>query len=199
MNKRTPTLGDLQHDAVRSLTGYLQAEESDKTGLLRDVATAFVQAREHFYTKEGTPDWSGRSYAYRTWVRETVALASVPASKRTTLLAAIRYHSGNVARELLDPETLAAAGLRSESPRERSIEKRERYSETLSIFGGGGHRLTDADEIVGAARTIEAVLRRVDLDAVRELAAADRSEVADATTSVYTLSREIADAANTPS
>ncbi|WP_168626979.1 hypothetical protein [Cryobacterium sp. BB307] len=171
------------------------ATDAEKTELLRTTAGAFVSAREHFFTKEGTPDWGGRTHAYRSWVRENMILAEVPAADASALQAAIRYHSGNILRGRLDSETLMSLGMRSASPRERSAEKQQRNSEILSVFGGGGQALTGADEIVAASRTIEAVLRRIRLDAVVALTPEARNEVAALAEAINTRSKAIAAAA----
>lgn len=153
------TLAELQTAATAALRRYLEKRE---TVDLKIVASRFIDAREHFYTREGEPDWLGRTYAYRRWVREVMSDAHVPGDDLSTVQAAVRYHSGNILRERLDAATLADLGLRSESPRERSIEKRERYSETLSLFAGGA-RIESAEEIQAAVAMMDAALRRISL------------------------------------
>lgn len=141
------TLADIQKAATAALSGSLSATDVERTDLLRGVARNFVDARAHFFNKDGEPDWTGRTHAYRTWVREVMTNAHVPGDEVTTLQAAIRYHSGNVLRERLGDEAIADLGLRKESPRERSVEKRGRTSETLNLFGAGGE-IANVDEIV---------------------------------------------------
>ncbi|AYN59111.1 hypothetical protein HOU52_gp25 [Arthrobacter phage Yang] len=140
------TLADIQAAATSALAGSLSAQDVERTELLRGVARNFVDARAHFFNRDGEPDWTGRTHAYRTWVREVMSRAHVPADEVTTLQAAIRYHSGNVLRDRLGDEAIADLGLRKESPRERSVEKRERTSETLNLFGAGGE-IANVDEI----------------------------------------------------
>lgn len=194
MNEITP-LADLQARAVESLRLYALGK-GERTGHLRDVATAFVEAREHFFTKDGTPDWLGRTYVYRSWVSETMSLANIPADAISSLQASIRYHTGNVLRDgRLDEETLSALGLRSESPRERSLEKRSAHSATLAIFGGGGAAIKGHEDLLGALRLIEGALRRVDLSAVSRFSPAQRASIAAAAEAVYKLLKAIADAA----
>lgn len=138
MTNTTATLADIQKAATDALYQSLSAADTERTDLLRGVARNFVDARAHFFNRDGEPDWTGRTHAYRAWVREVMSRAHVPGDEVTTLQAAIRYHSGNVLRERLGDEVIADLGLRKESPRERSVEKRERTSETLGIFGAGG-------------------------------------------------------------
>jgi hypothetical protein len=197
VNEITP-LPDLQARAVESLRLYALGK-GERTGHLRDVATAFVEARQHFFTKDGDPDWLGRTYTYRTWVGDTMTLANIPREDVSSLQASIRYHTGNVLRDgRLDEETLADLGLRSESPRERSLEKRSAHSATLSIFGGGGAAITDGDELLSALRMVEGALRRVDLVAVGALPAGKRTDIAGAAEAVYKPLKGIADAARKP-
>ncbi|AYN58506.1 hypothetical protein HOU70_gp25 [Arthrobacter phage Liebe] len=158
----TVSLSSLRDTATTALGRYYTGAESDRTARLRETAQAFVAAREFFFTREGLPDWLGRTYAYRRWVREVMDLARVPADDLPTIQSAVRYHTGNVLREHLDPDTLDALGLKHSSPRERSVEKRERNSGTLSLFGGGA-AITDPDDVVRAAALVETFLRRLDL------------------------------------
>lgn len=192
-------LATLQANAIANLTTYQRdADADDRTALLRKTAAAFVSAREHFFTAEGEPDWLGRTYAYRRWIRETMSLANVPGEQLSTIQAAIRYHSGNILRERLDDDTRAALGLRESSPRERSTEKRERHSSTLSIFGGGGQELTDAEEITAAGEMMVTALRRMSLPAVAALPKKDRDKIRAVMVSVFDLADMVAGAASTP-
>ncbi|WNN93673.1 hypothetical protein SEA_CALLINALLBARBZ_23 [Arthrobacter phage CallinAllBarbz] len=156
----TLSLVDIQAKAIKSLKRYLRPEGRD-TDDLRAVARAFVEARAHFYTPKGDPDWTGRSHAYREWVREVMSSAHVPPSDLASLQAAIRYHVGAALREVLDAEQLADLGLRSDTPRERSVQKRERISETLNLVTGGA-ALTTPSEILAALAVVEATLRRIE-------------------------------------
>ncbi|WVX87946.1 hypothetical protein SEA_SNEK_26 [Arthrobacter phage Snek] len=165
MNNATLSLPDIQKAASEALSSARSATDSRRTELLRDTARYFIDAREHFFTREGEPGWLGRTHAYRTWVREVMSSANIPGDEVTSLQAAIRYHSGNVLRDRLDGDTIDDLGLRKESPRERSVEKRERTSGTLNLFGGG-HELVDAEEILQACRLMEAALSRVNVSAL---------------------------------
>ncbi|QGZ17323.1 hypothetical protein SEA_KAYLISSA_25 [Arthrobacter phage Kaylissa] len=156
------TLADIQKAAINSIHSSLTAPDTERTDLLRDAARLFIDARGHFFTREGEPDWRGRTYAYRTWVREVMSAAHVPGDEITSLQAAIRYHSGNLLRDRLGEEEIAELGLRKESPRERSVEKRERTSETLNLFGAGGE-IASPMEIVLLCTLAERSLARVNM------------------------------------
>lgn len=180
--KNPPGLNDLQKTAVDNLAASFKGTDAERTDCLRNVARSFVAAREFFYTKDGDPDWAGRTYAYRTWVREVMAQAHVPADVLTSTQAAIRYHVGNALRERLSDEELEDLGLRKASPRERSVEKRERTSEALALVSGG-QAIDTADEIAAASRALVGVLRRIQRgdmpSSARKAAAAALAEVAD--------------------
>ncbi len=177
-------LNEIQIAAIQHLRNYKSGPETEKTTNLRAVATSFVDAREHFFTPEGTPDWKGRTHAYRLWVRETMTLASIQADELGTVQAAIRYHVGNIVRERMNEDELQNLGLSATSPRERSVAKRERNTSVLTLFGNGGAAIADADEIVVAAHMMEAALARISLDEVAGMNAKDRKAVGAALESV---------------
>jgi hypothetical protein len=152
-----------------------------------------VEARAHFFTKEGEPDWLGRTYAYRSWIRETMSDANVPGAEITSLQAAIRYHSGNILRRRLDQDTLDELGLVKSSPRERSIEKRERTSETVSLFNGGAE-FDSADAILSVCRLANVALARVSTRFVSGLTAKRRQMVREALQMVADHAEELAGA-----
>jgi len=184
-------LTEAQRTAVRALRHYLI---EGKTEDLRQVAENFVEAREHFFTKEGSPDWLGRTYAYRRWVRETTTLANVPGNELATVQAAIRYHAGNVLRERLDAEQIEALGLKPESPRERSVTKRERHAEILSVFGAGGPEITDADEILHVAEMIQHALDRISSEALAMMGPEGRRKTRRALRAIADRSDDLAEA-----
>lgn len=184
-------LPDLQETAIKALRTSLLLTENERTEHLRQAADSLVSAREHFFTKDGDPDWLGRTYAYRTWVREVYSLAGVPSADLATLQAAVRYHAGNIMRDRLSEDELTDLGLRSDSPRERSGQVRDRHSEILSIFGGGGQQIVESEQIRAALRMIEIALQRVPREAVAALAKEDRHEVAERVKTVQTLLKEL--------
>lgn len=190
------SLNETQIVAVNALRNYKKGEDGgDKTTHLRTVAAAFVDAREHFFTPQGEPDWLGRTHAYRVWVRETMGLASIQADELTTIQAAIRYHVGNIVRERMDSDTLQGLGLRSSSPKQRSVEKRGRHNEVLNIFGSGGSEITDADEIRIAVGMMEAALMRVSVEAILDMDAKTRKAVREALEGAQERLHELAEAA----
>lgn len=164
MNTGLSTYRQAAADALRA---YPHAEESDRTALLHEAAGYLVDARSLFYTADGTPDWRGRSYAYRRWVGDVYNEAGLPRDVLPTVQAAVRYHVGNVLRERLSADELAGLGLRSVGPRERSVEKRNRQALVLALFEGGP--FTDPGEIVAAVETLSHALDRIPTDSVAKL------------------------------
>ena len=187
----TQSLQDILQHAVDALRHYYTGPEAERTERLREVATGFVDARQFFYTQGGDPDWLGRTYAYRRWVREVFTLANVPGDDLTTLQSAIRYHTGNILRARLDADQIEALGLKHSSPRERSVEKRERTSETLALFGAGP-AITDPADVALAVELFGTFLRRVHPSA---LPAKDRRKVAEVLTGLAVAVTEVADEA----
>lgn len=171
------SLNETQLAAIQALRNYKSGPEDARTQHLRAVANAFIEAREHFYTPSGEPDWQGRTHAYRVWVRETMGLANIQKDELTTVQAAIRYHVGNIMRDRMDADTLASIGLTSSSPRERSVAKRAKNSEVLTIFGNGGAQIEDPAEIILAAQMMEAALARIPLESIAAMTPTDKKAV----------------------
>jgi hypothetical protein len=190
-NKKSPTLEQLQTAAVPIIRQWYSNPEERTGHELREVAELLVPAREYFFTKEGRADWTGRSFAYRRWVRETMTLAGVLAEDVQRVTASLRYHSGNVLRERLTPEELESYGLLVETPTERGQASVQRGRNIAAVFTRGGEALSDVDSIVHVAEGAIAALGRVTPDAVRALPAKDRRRVAEAMESVHTMTGAI--------
>lgn len=185
------SLPEIQKAAISAISRSLSATDNTRTELLREAAKNFIDARAHFFTREGDPDWLGRTYAYRTWVREVMGAAHVPGDEVSSLQAAIRYHSGNLLRDRLNEEQISQLGLRVESPKQRSVEKRERTSETLNLFGGGAE-LTTLNEILQLSTLTERALARVNAAAIADLPAKERKAARAALRRVAELAEELA-------
>lgn len=121
MTRQLDAIGRQVSTAVRRA---VRDPESHRAGLRR-AAELLVEARLHFLTAEGEPDWKGRTYAYRTWYGGLLSDAGLSPAERETVSATIRYHVGNVMRERLSPEELAEAGLSAPSPIDRARLQRD--------------------------------------------------------------------------
>ena len=170
------SLRKTQETASALLRRYPNAEAGERTEILRAVASTLIEAREHFYTADGEIDYRGRTYAYRRLVGEIFAAANLPPDDIRTVQAAVRYHVGNLLRERLNPETLADLGLRAESPKARSAEKRTAEGEALRVLRGGA-AFTTSEEVLDALRLAQALLARVDTNAIRALPSGPKRDV----------------------
>lgn len=187
----TRPLAQIRESATASLRQYPYAEPGARTAILRDVAAALVEAREHFFTADGTTDWRGRTYAYRQFAGEVFSGANLPPEEGSTVQAAVRYHTGNLLRERLGPDEVEALGLNPESPKERSVAKRALQSSALQVLRGGEALQTPA-EVAQAVRVASALLGRVDTDAVRSWPASARAAIAEETERVAALASGLA-------
>ncbi len=177
MPHRTRPLSAIREDAVAALRALARPEpDADLTRLRREAASAMVEARGHFITRDGSADWSGRSHAYHAFAGEVFSEANVPRDLAPTVQASIRYHSGNLVREFVDAAELAAAGFQSPAtPRERAAERRRRRGESLTLLESGGP--LEGDDLLRALTLTQSVLSRIDARAVRALPPARRREV----------------------
>jgi hypothetical protein len=147
----------------RAASDVLRENERDpRPDRLRVVANIMVDARRFFLTRDGSPDWRGRTHAYREWAAEVTSNAGISPDRRSSVQAAIRYHTSAALRDRLDDDELRALGLKTESARELSAKRRERRSEILDVVTGAGP-ITDAAEILEALAMMEHALRRIDL------------------------------------
>jgi hypothetical protein len=172
------SISAIKDAATANLRRYLSAPEDDRTELLRAVAADFVDLREQYITPEGEPDWGGKSYAYRQIVGEIYSDAGVQRGDRSSVRAAIGYHVGNVLRERLSPEELDDLGFRTLSPRDRSVEKREKQNAVLGMFRTGPAPST-VDEAMHAFTAAKALLARVPDEAVVGARAEERRAVVE--------------------
>lgn len=170
----TRGLDEIRRHAKRLLKDYVRTPAEARTPILRQLAEDLVEAREHFLREDGTPDWKGRTYTYRLYVREIYD--ALPRDEATSVQAAVRYHVGAVLRERVSEETLGEYGLSTESPREKSAERRQTRSAVINALSSrdlnGGALLA-----LSAAYTI---LSRLDAEEVSDLDERGR-EVAEAT------------------
>ncbi|MBE7702314.1 hypothetical protein H9623_18645 [Oerskovia sp. Sa1BUA8] len=171
-------LSQVRADAVASLVRLVTAPDdaSDGTFLRREVAARMIEARAHFITKDGRPDWSGRTYAYREFTREVFSDAGISREDAPTIQAAIRYHSGNLVRKVVPEEDLASAGFTlQESPRERSATRRAERSEATRLVESGGP--LEGDDLARAVLLAASVLARASRGSVLGLPAVSRQDV----------------------
>ena len=117
-------LADLKREGVDLIQWWVQIEES-KTEVLRRLATVVVGIRAQFRTEDGSPDWRGKTWDYRQFIGDMYGASGVPPDSASNIQAALRYHVGNLLREVVPGEDLAAAGLKESSPRDRMLAARQ--------------------------------------------------------------------------
>lgn len=149
--KSAPT-ARLVDEATALLGDYLSSGRT-RTDLLRALAAKIFDLRAACQTADGSPDWGGRSAAYRDAVHEVYFRARVPEGDADTVQAAIRYHLGNLLREKVPPEELAAAGFPPESPREQK-DRARRAVKALATSGSVAEVLGDPLRLLTAAQTL---------------------------------------------
>lgn len=173
------TLDEARRRVIDGMRGYADAGSTERTGLLRDIAEAMVEARAHHFNKDGEPDWAGRTHAYRMWVRDATVDAGITPAERTNLQAAIRWHLGAVLRERVPAEALEAAGLSTASPRERGVQRRAEAAETRNLIGPGPE-IRAYDDLVTLLDLFDVTMRRIPVGIIDTFTASERRHLAEA-------------------
>lgn len=93
--------------------------ETSRTDVLRELAKVVVHTRSKFQDETGLPDWAGRTWDYRVFIGEMYSEAGVPVDSQDGVQAALRYHVGNLLREIAPPGELEQLGLKALPPRAR--------------------------------------------------------------------------------
>lgn len=154
MPKGTPSIKTLQAHGTDLLRQYVETD-AKRTEVLRNLAKVVVGIRAQTMTGDGkTPDWAGQSQAYRDVIRAMYDEAGIPTDASANVQAALRYHIGEVLREVVSPSALTKAGLTTKGPRDRA---RTRNGEQASAAVSNGQRQapseapTDPEEAMRAA------------------------------------------------
>ncbi|WDS52050.1 hypothetical protein SEA_CARON_24 [Microbacterium phage Caron] len=155
----TPALDTIRSRAAAGMRGYETHQGAERTLFAKEVANAFLDARTHFVTRDGKPDYLGRSGAYRAFVAEALDEAEIARENRAALQAAIRYHVSPLLRERFGEE-VAALGLEPGSSVERARRRKERDSRILSLFAGGSE-ITDASDASLVANLARLAVSRI--------------------------------------
>lgn len=169
---------EIEKRATSALHAYQRTDDPlERTRLLREIAGLFVDLREHYLTDTGEPDWRGGTHAYKTTVGEIYRRAGF--LDISTISAAVRYHVGNALRERLSPEELDDAGLKADTPRTRSVAKRDRNKALLAALKPGpGQDATPIDP-VRAILGASSLLARIDEARLAELSPNQRQHSSD--------------------
>ena len=133
---------------------------------MHEAARWVVQARsEHFLTKEGLPDYSGRSWEYRSWFSDVTNSLDLSDLERSRLMSRLRFHVGNHLRNEVREEELAEAGLLKVSPAQRGKRNYEHRSLPYRIITSG-RKLTTDEEIAQVTEILYSLSVRLDTSKV---------------------------------
>lgn len=171
---------ELRRATLLLLRRYNAAPDEEATALFRSIAECLVEVRGKFSRPDGSPDWKGHTWAYRSFVRDLYDDAGIQRAEQPRIQAAVRYHIGSVLRERLDDATLAEYELIPKSPRERSQDRRGNRTALLNALTArevsGGSLLA-----LSAAYTLLSKLSLDDLETLdgreREVAAATLADL----------------------
>lgn len=131
-------LPSLQLDSVKNeSTAALQARgasyareyariEHAPTILLKNIATVVVAMRQQH------DDWLGRKQEYRDDVAEMYRMANIPPDSKDRIQSAVRWHIGNLLRDVLPAQELEALVLNAKSPLKRLQDRRALDSAVLA-------------------------------------------------------------------
>lgn len=100
-----------------------QAGKARSLELMRQLAREVVELRSLF-TWEGMADWAGRSQEYRNTIYQAYRSAGIPSDAIDGLQANLRYHVGNVVREIAPTNELEKLGMDPEGPKGRAVRAR---------------------------------------------------------------------------
>ncbi|MFI7069536.1 hypothetical protein [Micromonospora sediminicola] len=117
----TASKDQLGADLVKALRALKRVGDNRerRTELYRAIANASVDLREHFLTENGEPDWAGKSWGYREYLRERYSEAGYTRDEARPVQSSVRYHVSIRVRERLTPEEVEDLGLRAENITER--------------------------------------------------------------------------------
>lgn len=154
------SVDDLTAAGAGLIQFYSKLDET-KTDVLKALAKVVVALRAHYRTPEGDVDWGGRSWDYRQTASAMYDAAGIPPDSESNIQASLRYHVGNLLREVAPPKQLAAVGLLAKSPKARMNDVRTATTALLATIEEppGGRRATPAEV---ASRNVTALFVLVD-------------------------------------
>jgi hypothetical protein len=117
------------------------AIKTKETTLLKNIATVLVDIRRRCVDQDGRTDWQGRTHRYRQLAADLYSRSGIQLGSDSPIQAAVRYHIGNILREVVPPAELAQFNLKAQSPVERNQEARQARA---AIVAMARHELTAA-------------------------------------------------------
>ncbi len=144
------------------------------TAEMHAAADSLVDMRMLYTNRDGQADLAGSSFEYRRSVSEGLADAGVDASRRSQVMAALRYHVGNRVRARFTQEELADYGLNAHSPHDRQRAEREMISGIVRVATNPRAEVTNLEEAVKTIAMAAQMLENVKLG---RLTKADRKAI----------------------
>jgi hypothetical protein len=135
----TDTAREIGERIVIALREFNHRYESGEktTPLLRGLARDFVTLRGEFRDDEGTTDWRGKTWDYRTFVGELYDASGVDHEVRYKLQTGLRYHVSNELRKQVPADELDEVGLITSSARTRQGEARRLQADLVADIKDG--------------------------------------------------------------
>jgi hypothetical protein len=124
-NSRTGLAKSAAKHLRKALDGATEGGEPYSTPEIVAAAHDILNLRRTFTRRDGLPDMTGSTYAYRRAIGEIMSATNCTTEERAKLQATLRYHVGNLLREHLSEDELQEYGLVQESPREASARARQ--------------------------------------------------------------------------
>lgn len=131
----TSTVKRVSQASEAVLTALQELAADDSAAAYRRAASSIIELRQLF-EHQGMPDWTGRSLEYRDVIERLYRQAEVPPDSESNMQAKIRYHVGNVLRDVAPADELQQLGLSVAGPKTRVAETRA---------AGGGRRRQPAE------------------------------------------------------
>lgn len=166
-------------EIAAALLAYQHGDESHRTESLRRAAQLLVSSRAHFQTREGRPDWGGRTGAYRLFAGTAFNLARLFGDDRTRVSAALRYHYGDALRELLGVEKAVELGFVEKSPKERARAARAAHRKRFEGLVAAAAAGTGMESVVELVQRIGDEIDALKPELIRSLSDSDRATIRD--------------------
>ena len=116
---------DRREPGERRLSERRKVEEvsidiAGQTYKLSDLKPLTLGDKRKLFKHQDLPDWTGRSPEYRAAIDEVYHRAKVPSDSEADIQSKVRYHLGNVMREVAPAGDLEALGLQASPPSVRN-------------------------------------------------------------------------------
>ncbi|GAB1641782.1 hypothetical protein KRMM14A1259_22050 [Krasilnikovia sp. MM14-A1259] len=168
---------ELEQELIKNLRTLHRAQDEDqRTSLKRIIGELTVDLREYFITDDGNPDWAGRTWKYRDFMRDCYSEAGFKQDEARKVQTSVRYHVSRYIRERLSPDELASLDLKESPQADRSREAYQRRSQLLSA--ARALNLGDSNNVLRGLVAALVTLRETPPEAIEALDGTSREQVA---------------------